>query len=121
MKQYQRNSESEFERFLINEDYQEQTEYQEDLEELKTEFWHGLVAKFKEDNNWTKFLSASDIEYDKRVVEKVERVTEEMRRAYWDDFDDVNWDDSYEEYFPEDSDFDDLIEDANYRDGEGMI
>ena len=61
MKIYSRSSEKEFERLLINEDYQEQIEYQEGLEELKTIFWRGLVAKFKEDNPLTKILPAFDI------------------------------------------------------------
>jgi len=103
MRIYNRGFESELTRFLINENYNEQTEYQEDLEELKIEFFRGFVAKFKEDNNWTKFLPASDIEYDKRVVDKVERVMEEMREGSYDDY------------------LDELIEDANYRDGEGII
>lgn len=79
MKQYQRSSESEFERLLVNEDYQEQMEYQEELEELKVEYWRGLVAKFKEDNNWTKSLPCSDVGYDKKIVDKIEKTMEEMR------------------------------------------
>jgi hypothetical protein len=224
MKQYQRSSEKELTRFLVNEDYFEQLEYQDEWEELKVAQWSGLVEVLKGDNKWIKIFPASKTEYDRKIVDKVERVmkemrerywgddilkdrldedeeylmlleekimeemrreygdklfdddcdndhqekeweenicwemfknkyfndenrckltvsdyeyfryfggnslvdkvervSEEMRRAYWDDFDDENWDDSYEEYFPEDSDFDDLIEDADYRDGEGMI
>ena len=97
MKQYQRASEKEFERLLADEDYQEQIEYQEDLEELRTEFWCGLVAKFKEDNNWTKSLPSSDIGDNQRVVDKIERVMEEMHEVYIP-FDEWDYEDDYDDY-----------------------
>ena len=82
MKQYQRSFENEFERLLVNEDYQEQMEYQEELEEIRVDYWRGLVARFKEYNSWTKSLPCLDIGYDKKIVDKVERVMEEMREEY---------------------------------------
>ncbi|VVB83181.1 Uncharacterised protein [uncultured archaeon] len=104
MKIYSRSSEKEFERLLINEDYQEQIEYQEDLEELRAEFWCGLVSLLKEDNRWRKIFPVLGIDNeDKKIVGKVERVMEEMQDEYGND------------------DYLEIEQYANYRDGEGMI
>ena len=92
MKQYKRNSENEKTRFLTNESYREQLEYQDEWEELKVAHWSGLVEVLKGDNKWIKILPASKTEYDKKRVNKVEKVMKEMREVYWDKlFDDENW------------------------------
>ena len=78
MKRYQRSSECEKTKMLINEDYQEQLEYQDELEEIRAVYWSGLAAKSKEDNPCTKILPAFDRGYNKKMVDKVERVRAEM-------------------------------------------
>ena len=104
MKQYQRNPEKEFERLLVNEDHQEQIEYQDELEELRVAHWSGLIEVLKGDSGWVKILPASKIEYDKKIVNKVERVMKEMIEEV--EFDDENGDDHYEEPFPKHLEYD---------------
>jgi hypothetical protein len=41
------------------------------------------VEVLKECNKWVKIFPASKTEYDKKIVDKVERVCEEMRKRYW--------------------------------------
>ena len=113
MKQYQRNLEKEFERLLVNEDHQEQIDYQDELEELRVAHWSGLIEVLKGDSGWVKILPASKIGYDKRIVNKVERVMKDMRKEYGDelfddpeDFDDENLGENYEGYFPKHLEYD---------------
>ncbi|MEK6827382.1 MAG: hypothetical protein AABX99_02755 [Nanoarchaeota archaeon] len=143
MKQYQRALEKEFERFLINEDYQEQEEYKKDLEEIKTEYFSGLVEILRKDNGWERIFSSPDIKRDdERVVDKVEGVTKEMREEYFsldpegyitlgDDC--LDADEDWSGVFPSPDrleyehdncfgdDYSEIEQEANYKDGEGII
>lgn len=77
MEQYQRNSESEMTRVLINESYQEQVEiglYEKKLAKLKER--HDKRRRHRE-------LSArTSRNYNTKIVDKIERVMTEMREEY---------------------------------------
>jgi hypothetical protein len=79
MRQYQRSSENEKARMLINESYQENEEHKLELAILSEDYYnseeryHDLIAIEEDYSPW--------------IIDKVERVLKEMRDEDWGDFD----------------------------------
>ena len=120
MKQYQRTSESEKARMLIEENHQEKFEnnLEREIEDLVYYFSHeryeDLSSVDESYLSWPREIFSSREDYSKFVVNKVERVMKEMRKEYgdelfddyWDKFDDENLGENYEGYFPKHLEYD---------------